>query len=71
MSEQQHKNHKAHEARTAYREFCYRWTCDCGQENRVGEIIAGESNVCDECQTAVKIDRIVYDNGCVGRIGVT
>jgi len=54
---------------TAYREFCYRWTCDCGHVNRVGEIVAGKSNVCDGCQKTVKVVSIVYDNWCVSRIG--
>ena len=53
----------------AYREFCYRWTCKCGCENRVGEISRGEYNVCRACKLGIKINVIVYDNGCVTRIG--
>lgn len=52
----------------AYREFCYRWTCSCGHDNRVGEIVAGKSNVCRICNKAVRIKTIVYDNGAVCHI---
>lgn len=58
-----------HGSSVAHREFCYRWTCDCGHENRVGEIVAGKSNVCRACNKAVRIKTIVYDNGAIGHIG--
>lgn len=55
---------------TAYREFCYRWTCSCGHQNRVGELIAGQSNECGGCKKLVRIGTIVYDNGCIVRVGM-
>ena len=48
-----------------FREFCYRWTCRCGQENRRDECTVGALNECHGCHALVWIATITYDNGAV------
>jgi hypothetical protein len=50
---------------TAFREFCYRWTCRlCGHDNRSGEVVAGDHRLCDKCLSESQIATVIYDNGC-------
>ena len=58
-------NEKATHDVTACREFCYRWDCQCGGVNRVGEIIAGRSDECVHCHEKFRIIEFVNDNGAV------
>ena len=47
----------------AFREFCYRWTCKCGHDNRSKEMSAGSKPKCDECGEQSVIKVVFYDNG--------
>ena len=47
----------------AFRELCYRWTCECGCNNRLLECAPGDVRRCVSCLTPATIYEVVFDNG--------